>query len=142
MDMEKILVPFDGSENALRAVEHAAAQAAKHPETQVLLLHVVDPYSVQPNSEYWKATDKSRFLNEGEKVLVPAKQVLDKTGVATTVAVTLGSPGHEIAAFAKENACHSIVMGTRGLGAVASFFVGSIAQRVLQLADVPVTLVK
>lgn len=140
--MEKILVPFDGSDNALRAVQHAAREAAKTSDAQVLLLHVVDPYSVQPNAEYWQATDKTRFLQDGEKLLAPAKQVLEKAGVAFVSAVTLGSPGQEIASFARKHACQSIVMGTRGLSPMASFLIGSIAQRVLQLADVPVTLVK
>lgn len=140
--MDKILVPFDGSENAMRAVQHVVSEAGKYPQTEVLLLHVVDPYSVHPNAEFWQATDKSRFLDDGEKLLAPAKQVLDKAGVAYTSAVALGSPGHEIANFARKHACNSIVMGTRGLSPMASFFIGSIAQRVMQLADVPVTLVK
>lgn len=140
--MSKILVPFDGSENAMRALQHVISDAKNYPGTEVLLLHVVDPYSVNPNAEFWQATDKSKFLTNGEKLLKPAEQALDQAGVTYSSAVTMGSPGHEIASFAGKNACHSIVMGTRGASPVASFFIGSIAQRVTQLADVPVTLVK
>ena len=108
----------------------------------MLLLHVIDLYSVNPNAEFWRAADKSRFIDEGEKVLIPARQVLDKAGVPYACTASLGSPGKEIAAFARKNACHSIVMGTRGLSPMASFFIGSTTSRVMQFADVPVTLVK
>lgn len=39
-------------------------------------------------------------------------------------------------------ACHQIVMGTRGMGASGNLFMGSISIKIVQLADVPVTLVK
>lgn len=38
--------------------------------------------------------------------------------------------------------CGEIIMGTRGRGRMASFVLGSVALRVIQLASVPVTLVK
>jgi nucleotide-binding universal stress UspA family protein len=45
-------------------------------------------------------------------------------------------------AFAKQKNCDQIVMGTRGLGKVAVFLLGSVAMKVLQLAEIPATSVK
>ncbi|MCJ9712965.1 universal stress protein, partial [Bordetella hinzii] len=41
-----------------------------------------------------------------------------------------------------EKQCDRIVMGTRGLGAVGGLVLGSVAQKVIHLSPVPVTLVK
>ncbi|HET9042709.1 MAG TPA: universal stress protein, partial [Burkholderiales bacterium] len=38
--------------------------------------------------------------------------------------------------------CEGIVMGTRGLGSVATLVLGSVAHKVLHLTHVPITLVK
>jgi nucleotide-binding universal stress UspA family protein len=47
-----------------------------------------------------------------------------------------------IARFARERGCDQILMGTRGLGAIGSLLLGSVATKVIHLADVPVLLVK
>lgn len=141
-NMEKILLPFDGSESATRALHRVCDQVKARPGSEVLLLHVVDPWAIDPETGSWQRADKSAFLDEGERVLAPARQVLDDAGVAYQKSVVFGSPGNEIAAHAKRNGCTAIVMGTRGLSATASLFVGSVAQRVMQFTDVPVTLVK
>jgi nucleotide-binding universal stress UspA family protein len=43
---------------------------------------------------------------------------------------------------AKEHGCAQIVMGTRGLGTVSGMLLGSVATKVIHLADVPVVLLK
>jgi len=53
-----------------------------------------------------------------------------------------GQYGETIANYAKEKQCDRIVMGTRGLGAVGGLLLGSVARKVIHLADVPITLVK
>jgi len=56
--------------------------------------------------------------------------------------VPFGHPGELVARTAKEQGCSAIVMGTRGLGDLENVFVGSTAYKVIQLAEMPVTLVK
>jgi nucleotide-binding universal stress UspA family protein len=56
--------------------------------------------------------------------------------------VKIGMPGDTIAKEAEVLGCQSIVMGSRGHGALASLVLGSVALRVIHLAHVPVTLVK
>jgi nucleotide-binding universal stress UspA family protein len=41
--VKKILIPFDGSDNALRAVQYATALAQEIPSMEFFLLHVLDP---------------------------------------------------------------------------------------------------
>lgn len=56
--------------------------------------------------------------------------------------VLIGPVAETIARIALEQNCDGIVMGTRGLGAVAGALLGSVASQVVHLSDVPVTLVK
>ena len=53
-----------------------------------------------------------------------------------------GTPADEIARIAQERGVDQIVMGTHGRGAVGRVFLGSVAQRVIHLAPMPVTVVK
>ena len=47
-----------------------------------------------------------------------------------------------IADCARDLQCDAIVMGTRGLGAIQTLLLGSVAVKVIHLADQPVTLIK
>lgn len=140
--MKKILLPFDGSDSAKRALNHVLTIAKETPQTEVHLLHVVDPSQLGSDESFWKGGTKEKLIADGEKILEPAKQSLSQAGVAFQSAVSLGSPGNEIPSFARSNGCTAIVMGTRGMSTMASFFIGSVAHRVMQFAEVPVTLVK
>jgi nucleotide-binding universal stress UspA family protein len=56
--------------------------------------------------------------------------------------VKLGDAAPEIARAAARTNCESIVMGSRGMGAVKNLVLGSTATKVIHLATVPVTIVK
>lgn len=53
-----------------------------------------------------------------------------------------GQPAHEIARAAADCVADAIVMGTRGMNALGGLLLGSVAQRVVHLATVPVMLAK
>lgn len=146
--MSRILVPVDGSENSLRAVEEACRQVADRPKWTVDLLNVQMPnhsavvrkfLSQQLIDEFYKV--------EGEAALKAARARLEDAGVAHAAHVEVGDVAQTIARCVKELQCDQIIMGTRGLGsggiaAVSGMLLGSIATKVLHLTDVPVTLVK
>ncbi len=71
-----------------------------------------------------------------------ASALLDDARLPYTTSARVGAPADAILKFAKLRCCDQIVMGTRGLGAVAGLVLGSVAMKVVQLADIPVTLVK
>lgn len=140
--MRKILVPFDGSDSAIRAVRYAARLAQDIPAMQLELLHVFQ--RTTPGLDDLLQPDEYERLHADElaRILDPAMQLLDEARVRYQSRCRVGSPGSEIARYAYEAGCESIVMGTRGMGPVASFFIGSVATRVVNLVSVPVTLVK
>jgi nucleotide-binding universal stress UspA family protein len=70
------------------------------------------------------------------------RALIEKAGCVAQVHARPGDPASEIAAFAKRTRCAEIIMGTRGLGRVSGMFLGSVAQKVISLAQVPVVLLK
>jgi nucleotide-binding universal stress UspA family protein len=76
------------------------------------------------------------------KPLEAAREQLSKAGVAADFEELEGDPAETIAHRAAELGCEGIVMGTHGRGRVSHLVLGSVAQRVVHLASMPVTLVR
>ena len=138
-----ILVPFDGSSCAERALEHAIDLAKAEPAT----VHVVnvepflDEYGMVP--AYLPRRKNHKLTEErGEALLAPALRRLEKEKVAHEGHVVWGDATPAIARTARRLKCGSIVMGTRGMGALANLLFCSTATKLVRLSTVPVTLVK
>jgi len=140
--MSDLLVPFDNSPCARRALDHALALARQREGTRLQVLVVLD--AVGPDTrEVVDAAEIDRVLSaEAAAVLDPARAAVEPTGIDCTYQFATGAPAQVIASHAREHAAGQIVMGTRGLGAIPGLLLGSVAQRVLHLAHCPVTLVK
>ncbi len=139
----KILVPIDGSESAERAVEHVIRQALSHSGTEVHLLNVQIPVM----SGHAKMFISEQQLNdyyreEANAALKPSKEKLKHVNVPHTHHIGVGHVAETIAQYAKEKNIDHIVMGTRGMGAISEFVLGSVASKVIHLSSVPVTLIK
>jgi len=146
--MSAILVPVDGSENSLRAVEEARRQVADRPQWTVHLLNVQMPNHSAVVRKYLSQELVDEFYQiEGEAALKAARARLEEAQVAHESHVEVGDVAQTIARSAKALQCDQIIMGIRGLGAggiaaVSGLLLGSIAMKVLHLSDVPVTLVR
>ncbi len=140
--MRNLLVPIDGSVIAIRALRYAIELARNCNETRIILLNV------QSNLERWyphgllNAEAMEHLRQEGKNEAAEALAVLDQSKVFYDFEVVFGHPAEVIVREAKDRHCESIVMGTRGLSDVESVFLGSTAYRVIELAEMPVVLVK
>lgn len=142
--MLKILIAVDGSEHANRAIEAVAKMARSSLDLEAILLCV----SPEPifYGDYTAATIQK--IEEDQKK--QQNTILTKaTEHARALEFKLGEPAraygvvaNEIVRVAKEMHVDQIAMGTRGMGAVGNMLLGSIAQRVIHQAPVPVLLVK
>lgn len=137
----KILVPMDGSAAALRALELAIRRAAKKEGT-VRVINVQQP--APPSVSVFVGADamESLYRDEANRSLAPARERLGEAEVTFEEETRHGAVGDTIATDAAENRCDEIIMGSRGMGAFSSVLLGSVAMRVLQLANMPVTIVK
>jgi nucleotide-binding universal stress UspA family protein len=67
---------------------------------------------------------------------------LRDAGLSCNVHIEPGDAAQTIVEVAQRRDCTRIVMGSRGLGSIGNLVLGSVAYKVLQLAPIPVTLVK
>jgi len=140
----KILLPVDGSECALRAVDQLISHSAWFRDLpEIHLLHVHAPIPIgRVQAHVGKETLHAYYLEESQASLLGAQQKLDVAGCAHTTHIHVGQPAEVIAKLAAEQGCDLIVMGTHGRGGIAGLVTGSVANRVLHLASCPVLLVK
>ncbi|QVQ26593.1 universal stress protein [Achromobacter deleyi] len=142
--MLNILVPVDGSDNANRAVVYARrlAQGAKY--ARIHLLNIQTPPRGRAGVSRLITQDMINdfYAREGREASEEARKLLDAAGVDYASHVVFGHAATEIAGYAQDHGCARIVMGTRGNGSLVNILIGSVANQVVQLAQVPVTLVK
>jgi len=136
----RVLLPFDGSEQAKRAVDYVIGLCRGSVPFEVELFHAptLIPSTMLPVGQLVDA----HYDEQGKTVLGTAQDALRTAGIRYTSRVVPGNPAERIVEAAEEGKCTRIVMGTRGPGALASVFLGSVAYRVVQLSPIPVTLVK
>ena len=143
--LQRVLLAVDGSEGALKAVQHVIGLRGdlRKPETlDVHLLSVQRPLSGDVNRFLSGQTLDDYHKERGEAALVPARAALDAAGLRHTDHWRIGDPGPTIAEFAGEQACDMVVMGARGLSGPKATLLGSVAQSAIEHANVPVLVVK
>ena len=140
----RVLIAVDGSEKSSKAVEYAIriARECKTP-MELHLLNVQLPITFGDIKKYvsQEALD-SYYRDEGNKALRRARDLLDEAGLDHTDHIAVNQIAEAIHAYAEAKRCGQIIMGTRGLGALTSLLLGSVASKVLHLTNIPVTLVK
>lgn len=141
--MLKLLIPTDGSENALRAVRYVADLARRGLAVEAVLVNIQRPIMSGEVGQV-APIDIAEHKREvkAHAAIAAARAPLDEAKVPVTVHEASGHAAAEIAAAAEALRCDGIVMGRRGLGALASLVLGSVSEHVVRLAHVPVTLVK
>jgi nucleotide-binding universal stress UspA family protein len=142
--MRKVLIAVDGSENSLRAVRHLIAEKDVYREPLSVVLINVQPPVVSGAVKTFLTQDQieNYYREEGESALARARDLLAAAGISAEHHILVGDVAQTIARVAKEQRCAQIVMGTRGLGTVSGMLLGSVATKVIHLADVPVVLLK
>ncbi|MFM9939341.1 MAG: universal stress protein [Hyphomicrobiaceae bacterium] len=140
-----IVVPVDGSEPSMHAVDHAVGLAQSRSDAEIVLVNVQnlalldlgDAAAIMPPDWETKAMEQA-----AKTALVPAQRRAAGKGIAVAVRQENGPVAETIARLAEELGATQIVMGTRGLGGVRGLFMGSVATQLVHLSKVPVTLVK
>lgn len=140
----KVLVPVDGSENSMRAVEFALQMAKNHPAVEVILLAVACHYETRYFEGY--AVDGELLSRQCQEqfaeVLHKASQVFTDAGVEVKTEMLTGDPGTAIAGYVEDNGIDRVIMGSRGLSPFKGMILGSVTYKVLHNVKVPVTVVK
>ena len=136
---EEILLPTDGSESMDTVVDHAADVAGRRDAT-VHVLYVVDDRSFLTLQDGMQTDVEDELRAEGELAITSVADRLDEAGVTVRTAIRKGDPGDEILAYAGASGIDLVVMGTHG-DDYQQTMLGSVSQKVVTMADVPVLTV-
>jgi nucleotide-binding universal stress UspA family protein len=144
--IHSILVPTDFGEAAAAALAHAKALAERF-NGRLYLLHVIpDPFRYDAWGLEGVSVRTAELLRQSEKAartalakLAPAKGRL--AGRITTATAT-GAPVEQILKYAERKRVDLIAIGTHGRGALGHLLLGSVAERVVRHARVPVVTVR
>ena len=144
---QKILVPLDGSELAECVLSHVEAIAGGCRIKEVVLTRVVEPFNQPIASEYvFKEAEVARVNNElqaeAEKYLTRAKAKIKLSGSTVATRILHGSPAAELVEYSAKNGVDLIVIATHGRSGVSRWVWGSVADRTLRSACVPVLMVR
>ena len=134
-----ILVPLDGSDYSKKALLQAC-DMAKNYQANLILVYVVDKtrsLNLLDKNEYLKMLRKF-----GEKVLIKGKETAQTKGMDVTTIMKEGNVTNEIVKLAKNKKCNLIIVGSKGLGATARFFLGSVSNKVANNSPCSVLIVK
>lgn len=142
---KKILVPTDGSAQAAAAAK-IGAQLAKTQGSQIIGVYVIDPFPYIGIGDA-SAVGLQAYLSEAKAAAGQALEMLGKVcaaeGVPFAGDTIERNVVHEgILETASAEGCDLIVMGSHGRRGFKSLILGSVAQKVLAHADLPVLIVK
>lgn len=141
-----ILIPVDGSETSMKAVAKAAA-LAKAFGSAVTALYVIDPYpftGVGADFAYGQAQYLSAATAEANAALDEAKSAISQAGVSDiNTMVGEGHAVHDgIQRAVDSTGADLIVIGSHGRRGIERLVLGSVTQKVLSVARVPVLVVR
>jgi nucleotide-binding universal stress UspA family protein len=142
--MLRILVPIDGSENALRALRYMLGASDQYREPLELhLLNVQLPVASGAVKMFIHQQQLNDYYrDEGLAALKEARALAEAAGLNCPHHIGVGDIAPTIAAYARDKDCQQIAMGTHGRGGLAGALLGSVATKVIHLAAVPVLLIK
>jgi len=140
----KILIPIDGSASALRAVEHVITSSTWLKEAPQVFLLNVQWKIASGNVKLFinQETINDYYREQGMTALAAAREKLDAANLPYTYHISVGAPAEAIVQYAKEQQIDQIVMGAQGQSTLSALLLGSVVSKVLQLAEMPVLLIK
>jgi nucleotide-binding universal stress UspA family protein len=142
--MKRILVATDGSEGAEHAVDYAA-RWAKDQDADLLIVNIIGGLPDRLLRSFTHA--QHAWLDEllqslAAETLAKARDRARSLGVATILLESrTGEVSQTIIDIAQEKEADAIVVGRRGAGRIAGLLLGSVSQKLVSLAPLPVIVI-
>ena len=138
----KVLVPVDGSDNSLRALD-AALLLSEKLGAKVTAIHVMEDIPVLHNqSEKLLRELLDAYKNEGQLILSRCSEIAPRKGLSINTNLLQGNAGSTILDFGEKEKYNIIVMGSRGMGKFKELVVGSVSSIVVHHSSCPVMIIR
>ena len=139
--MLNVLVPVDGTSNALGAVRHALREYQQDHNLRLHLLNV-QPALSRHVARFLSRGDRQRWhRDQARAALAPAERLLAQAGVPVESHWGVGQRAREICRQAIDLKVHHIVMGTARKSSLTRLLEDSVTNRVLETTPVPVEVI-
>lgn len=142
MQMLKILIPVDGSDNAMLAVQHALVLTAKGLRARFVVANVQSPANLY---ELVVAHDPQvlQQVSEaaGRDLMRPAVELLQAAGLQVEQDVATGDPAQTLIELVERHGCDALILCAHGSSGDRTQL-GAVAHELVQIAPVPVTVVR
>ena len=136
---DRILLPTDGSDANSRAVEQAVG-LARETGAGLHVLFVLEDIPYAP--EMMDDTVEAEIREVGEAAIEGIEKRAGEAGIDVVGEVREGAPHAAVLVYAEEAGVDAIVMGTHGRSGLDRYLLGSVTERVVRTADVPVLTVR
>ena len=136
VERTKIVVGYDGSDAARRALERAAVLAA--PQSRVVVVAVAEPYprsgiTIPANRDQVEIRRRRRDLDE-------ARGLLEQRGIEPETIQARGNPAEQLVEASRDAGL--LIVGGRGLNRLQRLALGSVSSKVVQDAVCDVLVVR
>ena len=139
--MATLLLPCDGTPNALLAVRHAIEGFHRGDVRRVHLLNVQRPFSLYVARRVSRDLRLDFHRERAEQALAKARQMLEAAGVPHQIHTEVGDKARCIADAAHRLRCDRVVIGTARKSALVRALRNSLTNAVLELSTVPVEVI-
>jgi nucleotide-binding universal stress UspA family protein len=144
---QKIMIPLDGSKLAECVFPHVAALAGGGRVESIALVRVVEPLYQAATADFYLSSDEIAKANEdtrivAENYLRQLTQNVRFNGAIVKTELLTGRAADVLADYAIRNGMDLIVIATHGRSGVSRWVWGSVADRILRSACVPVLMVR
>jgi nucleotide-binding universal stress UspA family protein len=137
----KILVPLDGSDIAECVLPYVESVATWKKQTEITFLYVTQPLDVPLTDKKFKTLIESEAKSGARSYL---DKLMDRIKIKDNVKhiVRVGKSAETIIDYAEEHKMKLIIMATHGRSGISRWTRGSVADKVLHNANIPVWLIK
>ncbi len=144
MSLSKVLVAYDGSESAKRAVQTAMSIISSDPQTQLDIVNIIAIPDLTGGQVDNFAPILKMMKDDAEQLLRDAVTIVDEQSIENPVQTLLlkgVDPATEIAKLYNLENYDMLIVGSRGLSGIKEY-VGSISHKLLRITTKPVLVVK
>ena len=144
--MYKILLATDGSEHSIEAAKEVI-KIAGPMQAEVTAISVVQATPVYVGYDIPASPSITLEIMDGledaaRRILESVKEQFKEKEIEIKIRIEKGQPAEVICSIAKEENYDLVVVGSRGLGGIKKFFLGSVSNSIVMSSEVPVLVVK
>jgi nucleotide-binding universal stress UspA family protein len=139
--MQKIIVAYDGSAFAQKAIDKAVELAQKE-DTEIICVHVIEDFCPIGLTEMDCTVVRELQTKESKVITAYAMEAFKNAGVSARVLTETGSPAEMIVEAAKREGADMIIAASHGKHGARKFAFGSTTARLIERSPVPVLVMK